>query len=234
MAEVEEVGRLVGDDHGGAGLGHPGHLAQRRFGVGEMVEPAVAQDRVELPVAEGQVLGFAQNEPEIAAGVAALAGRELGRGHVDADDRPVLGEPARIDAVADGDIEQAQARGLRQAAEDHIARPPLAAIRDPEKPLPEPDFRPELAVVKVGRDLVVVRRVIADHEHAVANGQARAAASGAAVEAGFRPAHAPRQLGQRSGPGPRVQALFGSQVIVAIVSVLTRLQRTGYYRLFAV
>jgi hypothetical protein len=33
-----------------------------------MVEPAVAQYRVELPVAEGHVLGFAQNEPEIAAG----------------------------------------------------------------------------------------------------------------------------------------------------------------------
>ncbi len=75
-----------------------------------MVETAVAQDGVELPVAEGQVLGFAQNEPEIAAGVSALAGGELGRGDVDADDRPVLGQPARVDAVADGDVEQAEAR----------------------------------------------------------------------------------------------------------------------------
>ena len=85
MAEVEEVGRLVGDDHGGAGLRHPGHLAKRRLGVSEMVEPAVAQDRVEFPVAEGQVLGFAQNEPEIATGVSALAGGELGRRHVDSE-----------------------------------------------------------------------------------------------------------------------------------------------------
>jgi hypothetical protein len=62
MAEVKEVRRLVGDDHRGAGLRDPGHLAKRRLGVGEMVEPAVAQYRVELPVAERQVLGFGQNE----------------------------------------------------------------------------------------------------------------------------------------------------------------------------
>jgi hypothetical protein len=107
MAEVEEVWRLIGDDHGGAGFPHPGHFAQRRLGVSEMIEPAVAQDRVELSVAEGQALGFGKNEPEITAGVPALAGGELGRGHIDPDDRPVLGEPARIDAIADGDVEQA-------------------------------------------------------------------------------------------------------------------------------
>ena len=53
------------------------------------------------------MLGFGQNEPKIAAGVAALAGGELGRGHVNADDRPILGKPTRIDAIADGDVEQA-------------------------------------------------------------------------------------------------------------------------------
>ena len=203
MAEVKEVRQLVGDDHGGAGPRDPGHLAKRHLGVVEMVEPAVAQHGVELPVTEGHVLSFAENEPEIAAGVTALAGGELVRGDVEADDRPVLGEPARVDAVAYGDVEQAEAGRPRQVSQDRVARPPLAAVEDPEYTLPEPDFRPELAVVKVGRDLVVVGRGVADDEHAVANGEARAAPFRVAVEAGVRPVQGAvaARAAERSGVG---------------------------------
>src|ERR1700728_4510531 len=86
------------------------------------------------------------------------------------------------------------------------AGPAPPSFREPEQALPEPDFRPELAVVKVGRDLVVVGRGVSDDQHAVANGEAGAAAF--AVEAGFRPAHwAPAvRAAERSGvarPGAR-------------------------------
>ena len=225
MADVEEVGQLVGDDHWRAGLRDPGHLAKRRLGVVEVVETAVAKHGVELPVTEGHVLGFAENEPEIAAGVAALAGGELACGDVDADDRPVLRKPACVDAVAYGDVEQTKAGGLRQVSQDHVARPPFASVQCPEYTLPEPDFRPELAVVKVGRDLVVVGQGVADDEHAVANGEACAAPLGAAVEAGVRPAE--RAVAARAAKRPWIgpQAPNGSRVIVAIASVLPCVDR---------
>ena len=59
MAEGEEVRHFVSDHHRGAGFRHPGDLTKRGLGVVEMVEPAVAQDGVELPVTERQVLSFA-------------------------------------------------------------------------------------------------------------------------------------------------------------------------------
>ena len=221
MAEVEEVRHFVGDDHGGAGLGDPRHLAQRRLGVVEMVEPAVAQHGVERPVAKGHVLGLAENELEVAAGVLALAGGELGRGHVDADDRPVLGKPARVDAVAYGDVEQANAGRLRQMSQNHVARPPLAAVDGPEDTLPEPDFRPELAVVKIGCGLVVVGRGVANDEHAVANREARAAPLGGAVEAGVGLVKGAVTAGAAKRPGAPVPAPKGDRVVVAVASVST-------------
>jgi hypothetical protein len=59
MAEGEEVKHFVSDHNRGAGFRHPGHLTKRGLGVVEMVEAAVAQDGVELPVTARQVLGFA-------------------------------------------------------------------------------------------------------------------------------------------------------------------------------
>jgi hypothetical protein len=98
-----------------------------------------------------------------------------------------------------GDVEQAEAGGLRQAPQNHVARPSLAAVQDPECTLPEPDRRPELAVVKVGRDLVVAGRGGANDEHAVANGEVCAAPL--AVEAAIRPAEGAAAAGaaERSG-----------------------------------
>lgn len=187
MADVEKVGRLIGDDHRSAGLRDSGHFAECRLRVVELVETADAQHSVELPVTERQVLGLAQDEPEVAAKVKALTGDKLGHRDVEANDRPVLGEPTRVDSVAYTDVEQANAGGLRQMLQDNVARPPLAAVGEPEQTLPEPDFRPELAIVEVGRDLVVVGRGIVDDEHAVANGEARATPFGIALEAGFLP-----------------------------------------------
>ena len=199
-------------EHGGAGLRDPGHFAQGLRGIVEVVETADAKDGVELPVTEGHVLGFAENEPKVAAGVAALAGGELACGDVDADDRPVLRKPACVDAVAYGDVEQTKAGGLRQVSQDHVARPPFASVQCPEYTLPEPDFRPELAVVKVGRDLVVVGQGAADDEHAVANGEACAAPLGAAVEAGVRPAEraVAARAAKRSRIGPPCAQRFAS------------------------
>src|SRR5579863_3294397 len=207
VADVEEVGRLVGDHNRRAGLRNPGHFAKRFLGVVEVVEAAVAQNGVELPVAKWHVLGFAQDELKIAPGVAPLAGRQLGGGKVDSHDRPVSGQPARVDPVADGDVKQANAGGCRQPPQDDVARPPLASVEAPEQGLPGPDLPPLPVVVEIGRDLVVAGRGVAGDQHAIPNREARAARPGAAGEAGVRPGEGSvaARAADRSGvrPGSR-------------------------------
>ena len=85
-------------------------------------------------------------------------------------------------------------------SKDHVARPPLAAVHDPEQTLQEPDFRPELAIVKVSRDPVVVGRGVAHDQHAVGYGEARAL-FGVAVEAGVRPVQGPMAARAAERPG---------------------------------
>ena len=107
MAELEEVGRLVGDDHGSARLSDPRHLAKRGLGRVEMIEAAIAQHGVELR-GRGTACPRPRREPAGGRGPRCGAGRpRAGWRNVDADDRPVLGKPARVDAVANGDVEQA-------------------------------------------------------------------------------------------------------------------------------
>jgi hypothetical protein len=187
VAKVEEVGPLVGDDDEGAWLCDlNSHFVQRLLRVVEVVKAAIAQYGVEAIVLERQVFGRTQNESEVAAGVAALAISELTRGDVDADDRPVLGEPACVDAVAYGDVEQPNVGGLRQAPQDDLARPLLAPVEKPEQSLPDSDLPPPSIVVEVGSDLIVIDRCLINDEDAVAKRETRAASIFFAVKAEVR------------------------------------------------
>ena len=112
MAEVEEVRGLISDHHRGAGFRDPGHLAQRRLGVVEWLNPPLLSTASNSRSRNGRSLSFAQNESQIAAAVAALAGGELGRGRRRRRDRPILAQPTRIDAVAYGNAEREEAGGF--------------------------------------------------------------------------------------------------------------------------
>src|SRR5262249_24114654 len=119
---VRQVGKFVGNDDGSAWFRHTRHLAQRSFGIVEVIEPTDTQYGIELTVVKRQDLSLSKNETNVPIHVTAPAGRELGERDVDTEDRPVFREPRRVDPVTDGHVEQPRAALAGEVAENDLAR----------------------------------------------------------------------------------------------------------------
>ena len=133
------------------------------------------RDGVETLTLERQLFRFALSQPYRSAGRAAAAGLELGARDVNADDSPVGRQPVEIDAVADGHVEQVQARRAGEVPEHLVAGAVLASVAEPRELLPEAKLGPERAVVKLLGDLVVVAGLVLDDQDIVFDRQARRA-----------------------------------------------------------